>query len=66
MVRALIKTVRPHQWVKNLFVVAPLAFSKHLLDPEFVLWSVVAFGIFVVVTVPLGSLVVLFFAWLRS
>ena len=46
MVRALIKTVRPHQWVKNLFVVAPLAFSKHLLDPEFVLWSVVAFGIF--------------------
>ncbi|MFT4621899.1 MAG: serine/threonine protein kinase [Myxococcota bacterium] len=27
---------------------------------------VVAFGIFVVVTVPLGSLVVLFFAWLRG
>lgn len=46
MVRALIKTVRPHQWVKNLFVVAPLAFSKHLLDPQYVAWSALAFGIF--------------------
>jgi 4-hydroxybenzoate polyprenyltransferase len=30
VVRALIQTIRPHQWVKNLFVAAPLVFSKNL------------------------------------
>jgi 4-hydroxybenzoate polyprenyltransferase len=28
MVRGLIKTIRPHQWVKNLFVLAPMVFHK--------------------------------------
>jgi len=28
MTRGLIKTLRPHQWVKNLFVVAPMFFHK--------------------------------------
>jgi 4-hydroxybenzoate polyprenyltransferase len=28
MVRGLVKTVRPHQWVKNLFVLAPMFFHK--------------------------------------
>ena len=28
MVRGLFKTVRPHQWVKNLFVLAPMFFHK--------------------------------------
>jgi decaprenyl-phosphate phosphoribosyltransferase len=27
---ALLRTLRPHQWVKNLFVAAPLVFSKNL------------------------------------
>src|SRR5580700_195837 len=27
-VRGLIKTIRPHQWVKNLFVLAPMFFHK--------------------------------------
>jgi decaprenyl-phosphate phosphoribosyltransferase len=27
---ALLRTIRPHQWVKNLFVAAPLVFSKNL------------------------------------
>jgi len=38
--------MRPHQWIKNLFVVAPLVFSKHLLDEHYVLWAVVAFLLF--------------------
>jgi 4-hydroxybenzoate polyprenyltransferase len=28
MVRGLVKTLRPHQWVKNLFVMAPMFFHK--------------------------------------
>jgi decaprenyl-phosphate phosphoribosyltransferase len=35
--RAVIKTLRPHQWVKNLFVAAPLVFAKHLVDGGY-LW----------------------------
>jgi 4-hydroxybenzoate polyprenyltransferase len=31
--RALIRTIRPKQWVKNLFVAAPLVFAKRLTDP---------------------------------
>jgi 4-hydroxybenzoate polyprenyltransferase len=30
VVRGLVKTVRPHQWVKNLFVMAPMFFHKDL------------------------------------
>jgi 4-hydroxybenzoate polyprenyltransferase len=31
VVKGLIKTIRPHQWVKNLFVMAPIVFHKDLL-----------------------------------
>lgn len=34
---ALIKTIRPHQWVKNVFVAAPLVFARHLTEPDY-LW----------------------------
>ena len=30
MLVAAVRTLRPHQWVKNLFVAAPLVFAKHL------------------------------------
>ena len=30
-VKGLLKTIRPHQWVKNLFVMAPMFFHKDLL-----------------------------------
>ena len=32
MLRAILKAVRPHQWVKNLFVAAPLVFAKRIGD----------------------------------
>lgn len=38
--------MRPHQWVKNLLVFAPLLFARKFTDPKAVLASVVAFGVF--------------------
>ena len=32
MVKGLIKTIRPHQWVKNVFVMAPMVFHKDLVS----------------------------------
>ncbi len=34
---AAVRTMRPRQWVKNLFVAAPLVFAKHLVDGGY-LW----------------------------
>jgi 4-hydroxybenzoate polyprenyltransferase len=50
MIRGIIKTIRPHQWVKNLFVMAPMFFHKDvftsrdgvpILNPE-VTWRAAA------------------------
>jgi 4-hydroxybenzoate polyprenyltransferase len=43
---AAVATMRPRQWAKNLFVVAPLVFSKHMLDVQSALLSLGAFAIF--------------------
>ena len=43
---ALIKTIRPHQWVKNVFVAAALVFSRHLGDHVYVLRALAAIGAF--------------------
>ena len=32
LIRGLIKTIRPHQWVKNVFVLAPMVFAKDLVQ----------------------------------
>jgi decaprenyl-phosphate phosphoribosyltransferase len=47
---ALVKTLRPHQWVKNLFVAAPLFFALRLLDPDSVLRTAAAVALFSLVS----------------
>jgi decaprenyl-phosphate phosphoribosyltransferase len=44
--RALAKTLRPHQWVKNLFVAAPLVFAKKLTDVPVALTALAAVAAF--------------------
>lgn len=43
MLLGLIKAMRPHQWVKNLFVLAPLIFAKELFDPQMAMRTGLAF-----------------------
>ena len=38
--------MRPHQWVKNVFVLAPLFFAKDLFEPRLFLRAAGAFGVF--------------------
>jgi len=42
----ILASLRPHQWTKNLVVLAPLALSKHLFEAEPLLRSVLAFVLF--------------------
>lgn len=42
----LIRLIRPKQWIKNFFVFAPLLFSRHIFDLEYLIPSVAAFFIF--------------------
>ncbi len=42
----LLKTLRPHQWVKNVFVLAPVVFAKEVFVPSLLLKAFGAFGVF--------------------
>jgi len=42
----MVRTVRPHQWVKNAFVLAPVVFAKHLTHPSIIKSALGAFGVF--------------------
>jgi decaprenyl-phosphate phosphoribosyltransferase len=46
LLKGIIRTIRPHQWVKNLFVLAPVVFAKHLTHPSIIKGALGAFGIF--------------------
>lgn len=46
MLRPLLRALRPHQWTKNLFVLAPLVFSQGLDDPQQLIRASVAFLVF--------------------
>jgi decaprenyl-phosphate phosphoribosyltransferase len=41
-----VKTVRPHQWVKNVFVLAPIVFAKEIFDPLLLSRAGLAFLVF--------------------
>lgn len=40
------KSLRPYQWTKNLFVFAPLIFSQNIFNAPYLLKTILAFGIF--------------------
>jgi 4-hydroxybenzoate polyprenyltransferase len=42
----IVRTIRPHQWVKNVFVLAPIVFAKHIFDPLLLGRAAAAFAIF--------------------
>lgn len=44
----LLKTIRPHQWVKNVFVLAPVVFAKEIFVGDLILRALGAFGVFCV------------------
>ena len=45
-VGGVLKTMRPSQWLKNAFVLAPVFFAKDMFYPPLVLSAVAAFGVF--------------------
>lgn len=48
--QGLSRTLRPQQWVKNLFVLVPLLFAQHLFDPLAVARAMIAFFCFCLVS----------------
>ena len=50
MLKALLKTMRPRQWTKNVFIFAALVFDKQLLNPESFLRTLAGFGLFCLIS----------------
>lgn len=45
-IAALIRALRPRQWIKNLVILVPLVFDVKLLQMQYLLPSLLAFGVF--------------------
>ncbi len=50
LIGGLIKTIRPHQWVKNLFVLAPIVFAKNVFNNELLIRALTAVAVFCVLS----------------
>jgi len=50
MLTALIKTMRPRQWTKNVFIFAALVFDKQLLNVDSFLRTLAGFGLFCLIS----------------
>ena len=50
MLKGILKSMRPHQWVKNGFVLAPLVFAQELDNPPQIVRSLAAFLLFCAVS----------------
>jgi 4-hydroxybenzoate polyprenyltransferase len=45
-IKEIIKSLRPQQWLKNLFIFAPLIFSENIFNRSMALQALQAFGVF--------------------
>src|SRR5688572_29568400 len=45
-VRGMVRTIRPHQWIKNVFVLAPVVFAKSIFDVRLLTTAAAAFLVF--------------------
>lgn len=61
-IRLLLTVMRPHQWTKNLFVLAPVLFGRKLTDAGSVIDALLAFVVFCL----LASSVYIFNDWIDS
>jgi decaprenyl-phosphate phosphoribosyltransferase len=46
IVSGLVWTARPHQWIKNAVVLAPIVFAKEIFEPMLLVRAVSGFGVF--------------------
>ncbi len=46
----IVKSLRPQQWIKNLFIFAPLIFSQNILNLSLLLKTSAAFGLFCLIS----------------
>ncbi len=42
----IVRAMRPEQWFKNVFVLAPIVFAKHLTHPSVLISAIGGFGVF--------------------
>ena len=46
----LLLTMRPHQWIKNVFVLAPMVFAREMFVTDLLVRAIGAFGVFCLLT----------------